>query len=309
MELAWLEDFLALAECGHFSRAAEKRHITQPAFSRRVRTLEDWVGAQLFDRDTHRVELTAAGRVFKPMAQEATRRIYLGREQTRAAATGSAETVRFASTHVLSMVFFPQFLSRIEEHYHLGSTVSLVTNNMTGCEAVMQHGEAHFLLCHRHKSAATSLRPDQFLSLVVGHDVLMPLSVPDSETGEPRFALPGLVTEAVPYLSYSSTSGMGRILAATQALDMPPTWLASVFASHVATVLAAMTRSGRGMAWLPRSLVAGDLEAGALVRAGPEMFDVPIEICIVRPRARQSPAAEKFWATVKRRGSALDGQA
>ena len=300
MELAWLEDFLALVECGHFSRAAEKRHITQPAFSRRVRTLEDWVGVQLFDRDTHRVELTAAGEVFKPMAEEVTRHIYLGREQTRAAATGSAATVRFASTHALSMVFFPHFLSKIEEQDHLESTVSLVTNNMTGCEAVMQHGEAHFLLCHRHKSAATSLRPDQFQSLVVGHDVLMPLSIPNGETGAPRFALPGSVTEPAQHLAYSATSGMGRILAATQALDMPPTWLASVFASHVATVLAAMTRSGRGMAWLPRSLVVSDLESGTLVRAGPEAFDVPIQICIVRPRARQSPAAEKFWALVKR---------
>ena len=299
MELAWLEDFLALVECGHFSRAAEKRNITQPAFSRRVKTLEEWVGAPLFDRDTHRVELTAAGEAFKPMAEEVTRRIYLGREQTRAAATGSATTVRFASTHALSMTFFPQFLSRIEKVESLTSTVSLVTNNMTGCEGVMKQGEAHFLLCHRHKSAATSLRPEAFQSLVVGEDVLMPLSIP-TEDGKPRYALPGSVTEPVPHLKYSATSGMGRILAATQALDMPPTWLASVFASHVATVLAAMTRDGRGMAWLPRSLVVNDLAAGTLVRAGSEDFDVPIEICIVRPRARQSPAAEKFWVCVKR---------
>ena len=300
MELAWLEDFLALVECGQFSRAAEKRHITQPAFSRRVRALEDWVGAQLFHRDTHRVELTVAGEAFKPMAEEVTRRIYLGREQTRAAASGSAGTVRFASTHALSMVFFPQFLSRIEEQEHLDSAVSLTTNNMTACEAVMQHGGAQFLLCHRHKSAATSLRPEQFQSRVVGHDVLMPLSVPDGAGGTARFALPGSLAAPVQHLTYSATSGMGRILAATQALDMPPTWLASVFASHVATVLVAMTRGGRGMAWLPRSLVAGDLDSGALVRAGSEAFDVPIQICIVRPRAPQSAAAERFWTLVER---------
>jgi DNA-binding transcriptional LysR family regulator len=300
VELAWLEDFMALVECGHFSRAAEKRHITQPAFSRRVRALEDWVGVQLFDRDTHRVELTPAGEVFKPMVEEVTRRIYLGREQTCAAARDSAATIRFASTHALSMTFFPQFLSKIEEQDHLGSTVSLITNNMTGCEAVMQHGEAQFLLCHRHKSAATSLSPKQFESLVVGQDVLMPTSVPDAATGQPLFALPGSATTAIPYLAYSATSGMGRILAATKALDMPPTWLAPVFASHVATVLVAMTRSGRGMAWLPRSLIPADLDAGTLVRAGSEAFDVPIQICIVRARATQSPAAERFWTLVKR---------
>ena len=47
MELVWLEDFLALAEALNFSRAAEARHVTQPAFSRRIRALEGWIGAAL----------------------------------------------------------------------------------------------------------------------------------------------------------------------------------------------------------------------------------------------------------------------
>ncbi|MET1083646.1 MAG: LysR family transcriptional regulator [Burkholderiales bacterium] len=75
MELAWLEDFLALVDCGNFSRAAERRHVTQPAFSRRVRALEAWVGAALFDRRTHAVALTRAGERFRPVAEEALRRL------------------------------------------------------------------------------------------------------------------------------------------------------------------------------------------------------------------------------------------
>ncbi|WP_164666734.1 helix-turn-helix domain-containing protein, partial [Pseudomonas viridiflava] len=50
MELVWLEDFNALAESGNFSRAADARHVTQPAFSRRIRALESWVGVELFER-------------------------------------------------------------------------------------------------------------------------------------------------------------------------------------------------------------------------------------------------------------------
>ncbi len=45
MDLNWLEDYLALAETLSFSRGAARRHVTQPAFSRRIRALEDWVGA------------------------------------------------------------------------------------------------------------------------------------------------------------------------------------------------------------------------------------------------------------------------
>ena len=72
MEFAWLEDFLALVDFGNFSRAAELRHVTQPAFSRRIRALEDWVG-DLFERDSHPVMLTEAGRRFRPVAEELLR--------------------------------------------------------------------------------------------------------------------------------------------------------------------------------------------------------------------------------------------
>ena len=47
LDLEWLEDFLALAETGNFSRAAEARAIAQPAFSRHIRDLEDWVGVDV----------------------------------------------------------------------------------------------------------------------------------------------------------------------------------------------------------------------------------------------------------------------
>ena len=50
MNLTCVDDFLALAATGYFSRAAEERHMTQPAFSRRIRALEEWLGAELFDR-------------------------------------------------------------------------------------------------------------------------------------------------------------------------------------------------------------------------------------------------------------------
>ncbi len=70
MELDWLEDFLALVDAAHFSRAAEKRNISQPAFSRRIKMLETWIGAPLFNRATHRIELTAAGEQWKPTAED-----------------------------------------------------------------------------------------------------------------------------------------------------------------------------------------------------------------------------------------------
>ncbi len=58
MDLIWLEDFLAIAEEGGFSRAAERRHVTQPALSRRIKVLEEVAGhaadrAAILHADAH----------------------------------------------------------------------------------------------------------------------------------------------------------------------------------------------------------------------------------------------------------------
>jgi DNA-binding transcriptional LysR family regulator len=301
MELDWLEDFLALVECQNFSRAAERRSISQPAFSRRIRLLESWVGAPLFNRDTHRVGLTDAGEQWKVTAEDVLRRLHLGREQTREVAERFTSTIHFASTHALSITFFPQWLEAFEAEHSLGAAVSLVTDNMAGCERMMVHGRAHFLLCHHHPSTSVSFKPNYFVSLDIGRDVLIPVSAPGAAASEPKFALPGTMDQPVPQLAYSEVSGMGRILSSTLALHGSSVWLAPAFTAHVATVLLTMCRSGRGVAWLPLSLVERDLEQGALVRAGAEKWDVPIDIRLYRPRARQNAVAEAFWATLRHR--------
>ena len=53
MDTKWLEDFVSLAETRSFSRSAQLRHVTQPAFSRRIQALEAWAGTDLVDRSSY----------------------------------------------------------------------------------------------------------------------------------------------------------------------------------------------------------------------------------------------------------------
>ncbi len=296
MDTILLEDFLVLAETANFSRAADARHVTQPAFSRRIRMLEDWVGTPLIERGTHQLTLTPAGESFRAVADEILRRLLLGREEARETAQTEASTLRFAATHVLSLTFFPTWLRSLENEAEIG-TVSLTADTMQACEARILQGEANFLLCHHHPSAATRFDPKSFLSLALGHDVLIPVCAP-APNGAPSHALPGQRDRPVPFLAYSDTSGMGRILAGARAHDGKPAWLDPVFTSHGAAILKTMARNGRGVAWSPASLIADELASGVLVRAGDESWDVPMEIHLYRPRPRQSRAAECFWELV-----------
>ncbi|PCD00274.1 LysR family transcriptional regulator [Halopseudomonas pelagia] len=70
MDTANLSAFLAVAEHASFSRAAEQLHLTQPAISKRIATLEQQLDARLFDRIGRHISMTEAGRALKPRAEQ-----------------------------------------------------------------------------------------------------------------------------------------------------------------------------------------------------------------------------------------------
>ena len=296
MELMWLEDFLALARGESFSRAAEARGVTQPAFSRRIRALETWLGVVLVDRDTHRISLTAAGNRFVEVADTTLRTLEHGRREVREIAGASQSSLRITATHALSLTFFPSWVRSIEMLSAQEVSIQLTADNMAAAEQAMVQGRAQFLLCHHHPAAATMLDQRNFACITLGSDRLVPVSTKSPGEDGPLHALPGDASTPVAYLEYGPESGMGRIVAAARAAGGPVAHLAAVFRSHAVLVLTAMAREGKGVAWLPESLVEDDLASGRLALAGDETWSVPMEIRLYRPRARQSPAAESFWS-------------
>ncbi len=305
MDLTWLEDFLAIAEERGFSRAAERRHVTQPALSRRIRALEEWLGTPLFERSSHTLALTPAGETFRSVAEEVLRRVLLGREEALEVARLKAETICFAATHALSQTFFPEWIRKADSA-GAGAAVQLVASNFAGCEKLLLDAQAHFLLAHHHPSLMSRLDADRFQRIELDRDVLIPISASGSRPKvrrgsrtEPRYALPGSADAPLPYLAYHPGSGVGRIVNSFLTAKDTTAWLVPSFAAPV-MLLINMAREGRGITWAPRSLVQDDLESGRLLRAGSKDWNIEISICLFRSRARITNAAEAFWSAIQR---------
>jgi DNA-binding transcriptional LysR family regulator len=296
LNISWLQDFLTLAASGNFTRAAEQRHMTQPAFSRRIRLLEEWLGVTLVNRSTQPALLTESGEWFRTVATDVLARIAAIPDEARTVAAASATTLRFAATHALSFTFLPGWLRGLEAHVTIGP-VQLVSDVARRCEALMEQGRVQFLLCHVHERAAVGLNPAAYISIKVGTDTLLPVTAP-ARSGRPQHVLPGRGKTRVPVLAYSEASGLGRVLRVLRKDLLGQVNPEIVFTADLATVLKTMTIDGRGVAWLPRSLIEQELEDRRLVEAGGTQWHIDLDIRLFRSHAAQLPAAEAFWKAV-----------
>lgn len=298
MNLSWIDDFMALAASGNFSRAAEERHMTQPAFSRRIRALEEWLGVELFDRGSQPARVTEVGEWFRTVAQDLQSRVARVPGEARAVAEASATTLRFAATHALSFTFFPRWLHGLDTGAPVGQ-VQLMSDVQHKCETLLAQHQVHFLLAHGHPAVQGALDDSEFASLVVGHDQLMAVSAPDGE-GRPRHPLPPPGAEAgFEWLGYSAESGIGQILRQLKGSMLERMNGHQVLTAHLASVLRTMALDGRGLAWLPHMLIDDDLALGRLVSAASPEWTMSLEIRLYRQRAAAGGAAQAFWTAAE----------
>ena len=302
LDLDWLEDFLTLAETGNFSRAAEVRAIAQPALSRHIRALEEWAGVDLVDRTAHPVELTAAGKKFQPLIQGALSTLEAARIKARAAQDLASASLRFASTHSLSILFFPKWLGDLETRLRLGPIQTMTDNSQT-CEDLMVQRRVQFLLCYGHSDVTGKLDEGQYPMVKLDDDLLLPVAAPDA-SGRPLFELD--TQSVLPILEYSEASGLGRLMRAklkhlfAEGVQQAASANVSVtFTAHNAFLLKSMVLAGRGIAWLPQSLITDELASGELQLAGSQKWHLPIDVRLYRQSSDMTPAAEALWRVVR----------
>ena len=116
MELRHLRYFLAVAETGSLTVAAERRlHTSQPSLSRQIRDLEDEVGAELFNRSARGVELTAAGKAFLDHARLALTQVDAAVEAARRAAQPTKQVFALGFLTGQEMTWLPRAMQVLRD--------------------------------------------------------------------------------------------------------------------------------------------------------------------------------------------------
>lgn len=294
MELKWLEDFLSLARTKSFSRSAEERSVTQSAFSRRIQSLERWVGAPLVDRSSFPSRLTPEGEAFRDAAEQAVLGLTRARDDARTTRRRAENAVIFSATHSIALSFFPGWLGRVTQG--VGPVdAQMVADNMHNCVQNLTEGVCDFLICFSHPRFPLLIDGDRYPSLHLADERLVPVSAASAD-GRARFALPGSARQPLPFLGYAAESFLGAAVDDLLARPDRPCHIVRQYQDSFAGALAAMARAGHGLAWVPAGLAADDLASGRLRRAGTSDWDVPLGISIYRCQERSRPRVDALWA-------------
>jgi len=308
VDTKWLEDFVSLAETRSFSRSAQQRHVTQPAFSRRIQALEAWTGIDLVDRSSYPTRLTPAGETFLAQALEILGHLQATRNMMRSHQAAGQDMIEFAVPHTLAFTFFPHWWMGLKEDLRgrVGELKSRLTAlNVHDAVLRLTEGGCDLLIAYHHAAQPLQLSTDRYEMLSLGRETLAPYAKADAD-GQPLFRLPGRLGERVPFLSYASGAYMARLVEVILKDAAQPAALDPIYETDMAEGLKAMALEGHGLAFLPVSSVRKELKARRLVPAAPSgSFELTMEVRIYRERPEVArhvkPGAQAVWEFLQQR--------
>jgi DNA-binding transcriptional LysR family regulator len=296
MDVRWLHDFLAVAETCNFTRAAEIRHLSQAAFSRRIQNLEEWLGIRLIDRASFPTQLTLEGKIFRERAVEIVQQITEARLSLTGGGSGRQSQVRVALPHALATGRLPSWWSAWSHQRTLDAQCIAVPGNVHDTVTALVSGTVDILICFSTSELPIHLPPKQYERVTIGTERMRPY-VATQSAAEVQNCFPGLRTAPLSLLMYSPGAYLARVNKLI--IELAPQRLIGrcVFESDMADVLRNMAVYGHGVAWLP-DCTAEAAPDNALKPIEANGWSLELSVVAYRDRERHSPASDRFWSAV-----------
>lgn len=276
MDLRWFDDILVLLEEGNMTRAANRRNITQPAFSRRIRGFEDWLGTPVLDRKVNRVDLSPALSANEAEIRALTTRI---RELRGKIATydPASTTTTIAAQHSSIYSTFPDMALRaLKEFPSLKFRVR--AGNQRDCVSMFLRGDATMLMFYEAEGAAPLPFGDTVKRGTWGADRLVPVV-----GGSMRYAVAGdgSIAEDSPAIIYPEESHFGAMFnGAEKQFATRSQTINTVFETAFSNGIKELVLKGLGVAWLPVSMTHLEIENGQLVNLSNRYGSLPLNIAL-----------------------------
>lgn len=291
MRLEWLEDILAVAETGSFSDAADRRRLTQSAFSRRIQNIEDYVGVALFDRSRKPVQLCATTREQHDQIVRLAAELRQLVADLRRGERKASNRVVIASQHALTTALTPAVLKSVEAE-NPDMFLKLRSANLDECFGMLLSRQADIALVYRVPGEDHPIRTDYIETARIGEDRLVPvISALAAESGGKSMA----------YIAYPKEVFLGQVLE-RQVLPLVSETIDAFPKAETALTLAAleMAAVGVAVAWVPQSLAAARIADGTLRDLSGRLPAVLLEVTAVRLAGTAGPIEAAIWRHLTR---------
>lgn len=277
--VTYIDDFLALVQNKSFSAASKAQCITQPAFSRRIKMLEESLGAELFNRATHPVSLTSAGEVFLKHAEMIKDSASFAYKEVQQHISALDDPIRISTSHTLAISYLPEFLHDISPKEAM--PLKLGVKHIDRCLSDLRQRQIDFALIHANKDTQI-YSGNEFESIHIGDDHLVSVISPSCSNPENILAYTA-ETQLKRYIDTVSDSNS----------DMVKN---TIFESSSSEVLKALCLAGHGTTIIPESLVKKELKAGELALCKEYSLKIPLKVEFLRLKSqRRNAYKEKIW--------------
>lgn len=261
MHMQWLDDVLVLLEEGNMTRAAARRNITQPAFSRRIRGFEDWLGIAVLQRSANRVDLSPA-----LISNEAEIRSLVARLKDLRSKISHYDPARsnlsVAAQHATVYSSFPDMALRAR-HVFPSLSFRLRAANLRECVSMFLRGDTQMLVCYESQNAGPLPFSNTIRRELWSIDYLVPVL-----GGSLRYSVRDscAIPDNTPGIVYPENSYFGEVLKSAERVFGTRSFCRNpVCETAFSSGIKEMVLKGMGVGWLPFSMVHREIESGDLI--------------------------------------------
>ena len=285
LEIRWIEDLLALEQEKSISQAAELRHVTQSAFSRRLQNIENSLGFQILNRESKNIDFTEAGQILLASAKSIHNQLSATINYLEKNIKNNELNVKFAVSHSLITQFFPRFIHDLSADL-TDLKLEIIAANLKQGMRLLMDGSCDFLICYCDQKTLAQLD----LSLFVFHKIekMEILPVTAYHNNVPKYSF----NELFPLLSYSKQAYLRKCV--DEIIENKLNYR-TLYETDNASDLKELVLQGLGIAWLPKKIEKKELNENKLKVVEPIIFHTYQDIYIIRRKNIISKRIDYIW--------------